>query len=192
MSSTGSNNLKSHRGRAVDRVLPKVIGCLAMVSIAAALFGGQRAEAATHTAGLQVGATIGVRCTLLTTPLSFGNYGITDPTPRDVEGVISLNCTQSIINFIMHLRLGQGQQPAAGSSTAAPRRQMSDGNGSVLRYDIYRNAARTQVWGDTIGTAVFPGFGPYPRLVPVYGRIPALQTVPPGSYADTVVATLLF
>lgn len=192
MSSPGSKTPKSRRGCAVDRVLAKVIGCLALVCVAAALFGGQRAEAATETTDLQIGATIGIRCTVIATPLSFGNYAITDPTPLDVQGAISLNCTQSNINFVMNLRLDQGLHPAAGSNAAAPRRQMSDGAGNVLRYYIYRNAARTQVWGNTGGSAVFPGTGPYPMLVPVYGRIPALQHVEPGTYADTVVATLHF
>lgn len=163
-----------------------------MVCLAAALFGGERAEAATETTNLQIGATIGIRCSVITTPLSFGNYTITDPTPLDVQGAISLNCTQSIINFVMHLRLDQGMNPAAGSTAAAPRRRMTDGSGNLLRYDIYRNAARTQVWGNTIGSAYFPGLGPYPMLVPVYGRIPALQHVEPGTYVDTVVATLVF
>jgi spore coat protein U-like protein len=192
MIAPGTPTVWSRFSGALRRSRAKLAGCAAAVCLAGALIGNPGAQAATETGQLQVAASIGIRCTLVTVPLAFGSYTPTDPTPLDVQGSISLNCTQSIINFVMHLRLGQGQQPAAGSTAAAPRRQMTDGTGNVLRYDLYRNAARTQVWGDTIATAVFPGLGPYPLLLPVYGRVPALQNVQSGSYADSLVATLFF
>jgi spore coat protein U-like protein len=192
MRCSGSPSFWSRFSSALRRSRARLAGCAAAVCVAGALLGSPGARAATESAQLQIGASIGIRCTLITAPLAFGSYTPTDPTPLDVQGAISLNCTQSIINFIMHLRLGQGQQPAAGSTAAAPLRQMTDGSGNFLRYDMYRNAARTQVWGDTIATAVFPGLGPYPLTLPVYGRVPALQNVQSGSYADSVTATLFF
>jgi spore coat protein U-like protein len=192
MSCSRSSKIWSRFGAVLRRSRAKLAGCAAAVCLAGALIGNPGARAATETGQLQVAASINIRCTLITVPLAFGSYTPSDPTPLDVQGSISLNCTQSIINFIMHLRFAQGAQPAAGSTAAAPRRQMADGNGNFLRYDLYRNAARTQVWGDTIATAVFPGLGPYPLTLPVYGRVPALQNVQSGSYADTVTATLFF
>lgn len=177
---------------AFPRRAAAVCALLGALCLSFALSSGQRVRAATHSSTLTVGASIGDRCTMLTVPLSFGSYDVNDPTPLDAAGSISINCTSSIINLLMHLRLGQGQQPAPGSSTSTPLRRMTDGNGHFLRYDIYRNTARSQVWGDTLLTAVFPGFGPYPVQLNVYGRIPPQQLVEPGSYADTVQATIWF
>jgi spore coat protein U-like protein len=190
MRSTGSPNVKSPRRRAIDRALAKAIGCVAMVCLAAALLGGQRAEAATESIPLAIGASIDIRCTIITVPLSFGNYTVTNPAHLDAQGAISLNCTPS--NFMIRIRLDEGMQPAPGSNNPNPLRQMSDGLGHVLGYNIYRNAARTLVWGGNNPNDVNPGNGPWPMLLPVYGRIDALQSVQPGSYADTVQASVIF
>jgi spore coat protein U-like protein len=190
MSSTGSQNVKSPRRRAIDRALARAIGCVAIVCLAGVLFGGQRAEAATRSIPLAIGASISIRCTIITVPLSFGNYTVTNPTHLDAEGAISLNCTPS--NFMIRIRLDQGLQPAPGSNSPNPLRQMSDGVGHVLRYNIYRNAARSLIWGGNSPNDMNPSNGPWPMLLPVYGRITALQSVQPGSYADTVQASVLF
>jgi spore coat protein U-like protein len=57
------------------------------------------------------------------------------------------------------------------------------------------DAARTSVWGDhTGGTS---NYGPVslavlPVTLQIYGHIPARQNAKVGSYADTVVVTMLF
>ena len=70
-------------------------------------------------------------------------------------------------------------------------------NGSEpLNYNLYRDAARTAIWGDgTGGTQVYSD----PRTprnqnvtLTVYGRIPAGQDVSVGTYTNTVTATINF
>lgn len=142
---------------------------------------------------LNVGATVDIRCQIIAPSVAFGTYTPTSPTPLDATGNISVNCTDSIVNFIMHVRMNQGQNPGPGSTAANPIRRMSNGAAGRMRYGLYRDAARTQNWGDTLGSAVFPGFfASYPVLIPVYGRVPALQSVLAGSYQDAVLATLWF
>jgi spore coat protein U-like protein len=190
MSSAGPPTAALRRARAIDRALAKALGCAAALCIALLLFGHERAEAAaTVSSALEVGASISIRCTIITVPLSFGNYTVTDPTPLDMSGAVSLNCAPS--RFVTRIRLDQGLYPASGSSNPNPSRQMSNGAADRLGYNIYRDAARTQVWGNTNPTGVIAN-GPYPMLIPVYGRIPALQSVQPGAYADTVQLTVLF
>jgi spore coat protein U-like protein len=68
--------------------------------------------------------------------------------------------------------------------------------GNSMQYNLYTNAARTQVWGDgTGGTAkvsdsqlVVVGTSQYSYTA--YGRIPALQNLGPGTYTDTITVTL--
>jgi len=70
---------------------------------------------------------------------------------------------------------------------------MTDGS-NTLEYNLYTDAGRTTVWGDGTAssvTAAGTGSGAQQSLT-VYGRIPASQSVPAGSYSDTVTATINF
>ena len=83
------------------------------------------------------------------------------------------------------------------NSSALPNRNMKLASGSdLLSYNLYFDAARTQVWGDgTGGTVIWStagGHNPSPSHT-VFGKIPANQTsVSVGSYSDTVTMTLNF
>ena len=59
---------------------------------------------------------------------------------------------------------------------------------------MYRNAARTERWGNVPGTDTVPGVGTgeaNPQTVTVYGRVPA-QSAPAGTYIDVVTVTLTY
>lgn len=169
---------------------------LAMLAVIFSWTPHQQASAVVvDTATLVLGVRVDQRCLILALPLDFGTYDIANPTPTDATGSITIDCTNVGRNSSMRVRIGQGLYPAAGSTAANPRRQMSNGGAGRVRYDLYQDAARTDVWGDTVGTAMFPGQGPYPANFPVYGRIPALQSglvALPGSYNDIAVVTLFF
>ena len=85
------------------------------------------------------------------------------------------------------LGLGNGLHPGTGI------RRMAGAEGYVS-YELYRDAARTQTWGDTTGDRYDGASGAAGEAVTVtvYGRVPAQDEVPPGPYSDTVVATLYY
>ena len=58
---------------------------------------------------------------------------------------------------------------------------------NYVPYELYRNSARTQVWGQTIGTDTASGTGT--TTYQVYGRVPSLA-YPAGNYSDTVLVTV--
>jgi spore coat protein U-like protein len=64
------------------------------------------------------------------------------------------------------------------------------GNTARVPYALYRNSARTQNWGSTIGsdTQAGTGNGAVQPLV-VYGQV-ASTNYPAGSYSDVVTATV--
>jgi spore coat protein U-like protein len=68
------------------------------------------------------------------------------------------------------------------------------GGAVFLTYELYKDAAYSTVWGNTVGTGLDTGAAPNrnPRNFTVYGSVPAAQDVTVGSYADTVVATVNF
>jgi spore coat protein U-like protein len=85
-------------------------------------------------------------------------------------------------------------QLGAGSAGAFSPRTMLR-SGEPLNYNLYLDAARTQVWGNgTSGTSTHSNsnFALFPVVVPIYARIFAGQNVTVGSYSDTVVATIVF
>lgn len=90
---------------------------------------------------------------------------------------------------------------SAGAGSFAQRR-MSDGAGHWLDYNLYRDAARTQVWGDGAGATVVYLSGDFlltllqshSVTLDVFGRVPAsgLASATPGSYADAITVTIIF
>ena len=66
--------------------------------------------------------------------------------------------------------------------------------GNTLTYNLYTDPSRTQVWGDgTGGSNVSNGSGSgAAQTINVYGRISSGQTVPTGTYTDTITVTINF
>src|SRR5689334_22391696 len=68
--------------------------------------------------------------------VSFGNYDWTVATPTDTVGTMTYTCTTTALVFL-----------STGSSGSYTTRTMLSG-ANVLNYNLYTDAARTQVWGD--------------------------------------------
>lgn len=63
-----------------------------------------------------------------------------------------------------------------------------------LDYNLYTTAARVIIFGDGTGgtRTVSRNFKNNRVRINVYGQIPALENIAPGSYADSIVATVTF
>jgi spore coat protein U-like protein len=72
-------------------------------------------------------------------------------------------------------------------------RAMSGPGVSHLRYQIYRDSARSQVWsqGTEAMRVVAHGVNVRDQFT-VFGRIPPSQEVDPGAYSDVLTATVDF
>lgn len=120
-------------------------------------------------------------CTVSAPGLSFGNYDPFSALSLDGAGNIAVDC-----NVPYSLSLSSGAGSYAG-------RVMASG-GNSLGYNLYLDAARTIIWGDgSSGSSTTSGSGGTGVVNhPVYGRIPARQNVPAGSYTDSIIVTLSF
>jgi spore coat protein U-like protein len=131
-----------------------------------------------------VSANVPSLCRATAAPLNFNTY-----TP---EGGDVVRCTTGT-TFNVGLNAG-----AAPGATLTTRAMVNGAN--QLAYSLFRDAARTQNWGVTIGTdtqaGVGAGIAPANAVsVPVYGRIVdsvANQNVPAGNYTDTITVTVTF
>ncbi len=126
-------------------------------------------------------------CTITGAAVAFGVY---DPAAAtaDTSGTLSIHCDGS---FSAKLSLGKGA--GQGASYAAGRRMTLGGGNAVLIYNLYADAARTRVLGDgTPGSVTLTISGNKDKTQAIWARIPGGQTVPAGTYADTVVATISY
>ena len=130
-------------------------------------------------------------CSVSTGGLAFGTVMPLASAPTDSSADIRLNCG-GVAGLLISFRVDLG--PGGGSTSA---RRLA-GPGSQLHYNLYRDAARSLVWGEasqgwTGGFLLdLLGFAPLQAL-PVYGRIPGLQTTAvPGLHTDTVSVTVTF
>lgn len=123
-------------------------------------------------------------CTVTATTLDFGQRGLLDAN-IDATNQIAVTCTTNIPYQV-------GLNGGSASATDPTQRKMTLATRQIT-YGIYRDAARTLPWGNTIGanTVAGTGTGAAQTLVG-YGRVPVQPTPAPGVYTDTIVVTVTY
>lgn len=140
----------------------------------------------------------------ITAPLQFGGvYAEVDEACRlitssdmDFGQVSSLSGGLDQVSHItLNCPLGMAWQVGLdnGANAVGTTRRMAGPGGNFITYEIYRDPARTQRWGNTLDDDTSAGTGQGNTLIDlsVYGRIED-QSAPPGSYEDTITVTLTF
>ncbi|MGO4703465.1 Csu type fimbrial protein [Dyella sp. 2RAB6] len=132
-----------------------------------------------------VSATVTNNCNISATNLSFGTAGVIG-AGINAASSLSVTCTNS---DAWRISLNGG-----GSGNVAARVMQRTGGGGAVNYQLYTDSARTLAWGDgTGGTTRATGTGSgLAQAVSIYGRVPPQTTPQPGSYGDTVMATIEF
>lgn len=139
------------------------------------------------TGSLAVSANVNSSCAVSSsTTLAFGSYNPTSTTDTDQTGTFTVQCTNGTSATI---KLGQGANASAGSTDAAPVRNMLNGT-SKLNYQLYTTAARTTPWDNATGQSQTAD-GTV-QSINVYGRIPNSQSAIAGTYGDTVQITVTY
>lgn len=132
--------------------------------------------------GFSVLATVSPDCTVTSSALVFPSLGLITSVV-DATTSLAVRCTSSTAYSV---GLNNG-----GAGTGPTNRKMTAGGNSIT-YGLYRDAARSQPWGATSGlTASGTGTGSDQSFT-VYGRVPAPQSPPPGSYSDTIVISVAY
>lgn len=130
-------------------------------------------------------------CTVSAVAASFGSYSPFAAAPLDTVGRVDVTCRV----ILLAVMVGYTITLSEGGSGSFAERRMSAGS-HPLSYNLYANAARTNVWGngsDGTSAASFWGLlgvGDHVMSYSVYGRISAGQNVAPGVYSDLVVVTV--
>ena len=151
--------------------------------ISAALLIAYPAQAAVTTSNFNVTATVVASCQIATTDMAFGNYS---GVQLDGQSTVTATCTNTTPYTI-----GLSAGTFAGATVTT--RRMTGPGAAGLPYSLFREAGRTTNWGVTVGTDTVAGTGNgAAQPLSVFGRIPAGQFASPGSYSDTILATLTY
>lgn len=160
------------------RTIPIVVGVLCAISASRPAQG----SSFTATTTFQVTATVPATCTVSANTLSFGSYS--GASNLDGSTTITVTCTNGT-SYEVALDAG-------ANGTTAANRKMANG-GSTLNYSLYSDSGRSSVWGFTQGGDTVTGAGTgTAQTLTVYGRVPASQTPPAGTYTDTVGVTVYY
>lgn len=127
--------------------------------------------------------------------VNFGPYDTLSSVPTDTAGVMQVRCNRvgGPRSVTLTVTLSTGTN---GTAVNNRRMRQVGGTGDLLDYGLFRDVGRSSVWGFTPGVdavsqvLVVPNFGSALATFTIYARIPALQNVSPGTYADSVQITL--
>jgi spore coat protein U-like protein len=111
--------------------------------------------------------------------MAFGTY---TGAAASTTATLTVTCTNTTPYNV-------GLNAGATSGATVTTRQMLNGT-ATLNYGLYTNATWTTNWGNTSGSWVAGTGNGSAQTLTVYGQIPAAQFVTPGSYSDTVLATV--
>lgn len=129
-------------------------------------------------------------CNVSATGLSFGPYDDFSPVPLDTTGTVTVVCDEAGPPDVM-ISIGP-----SGNGSFNPRAMRHASLPDLLLYNLFTDASRGAVWGDsTAGTStVFLKnvTKNKPRMTTIYGRIPAGQSVSLGPYSDTLTVTIIW
>lgn len=146
-------------------------------------------ENGTSSATFNVSLTVQANCTIAAEPLVFPATGLLS-APANEETTLSVTCTDTT-----PYNVGLDAGTAAGSTVASRLLTgTAPGNtGTTVDYQLYQNAGRTTVWGNTQGTDTVGGTGTgTAQTLTVYGQVPPQDAPAPDTYQSTVTATVYF
>lgn len=140
----------------------------------------------------------GATCSVTATGVSFGSYIPNQAMPVDSAGSMSIVCLKGVLDSLP-ATVSYSIDISRGSSSGYSPRELTTG-ANTLRYNLYRDALRLSIWGDTTGgtsnvagALLLPApLGSASVMHNVYSRIFAGQNAVPGIYADSIIVTVIY
>jgi spore coat protein U-like protein len=152
-----------------------VLGCLALG------LAPTSAYAATATANMAISATVATNCTVTAAPLAFGSYS---GAAINVSANLTITCTNTT-----PYNVGLNAGLTTGALVTTRQMGITQPAGG-LNYSLLVGSFTGANWGNTTGSWVAGTGNGAAQTLTVYGVLPAGQFVTPGSYTDTIVATV--
>jgi spore coat protein U-like protein len=141
------------------------------------------ANAGTATANFNVTATVNTNCTVSATPLGFGPYS---GAAINTSSTITVTCTNTT-GYTVGLNAG-----LTTGATVTTRQMGITQPAGGLNYQLLTTSYTGANWGNTTGSWVNGTGNGGAQALTVYGVLPGGQFVTPGSYTDTIQATVTY
>lgn len=152
-----------------------------VVAVSALVVGLSAAQAATTTkTTIAVSASVAAQCAIgAFTNLEFGSYNPASSTDTTAEATVKVTCNAGA---------SATASLSTGSGTYGQRTLKSGTN--ALNYNLFTSNTYSTTWTDT---TTVPVTGGSEQTLTIYGKIPKGQnSVPVGSYTDTVTVTITY
>jgi spore coat protein U-like protein len=146
--------------------------------------------------GAALPASAAFTCSGSNVSMSLGAYNGFQATDLDSSGVLVVTCRRNGGGSTTTITVGIG--PSAVSGSIATRRLRLAAGTDVLGYNLFRDAGRSLVWGQTVGVNTvsqnisLSNNASGTLSFTLFGRITALQDVRAGTYNDTLTMTVTF
>jgi spore coat protein U-like protein len=153
---------------------------------------GGPADATTTTAQFGVQLQITAECVINSTAtLDFGSSGVlggaAGSTNTDQSSTLQVQCTNTTPYDI-----GMDAGQTAGGAVSQ-RLLFNSGTNSTVKYNLYTDAGRSTIWGNTVGTDTVHATGSgASQSYTIYGRVPPQTTPAPATYSDTITVTITY
>ena len=140
---------------------------------------------------MRVETSVMMSCTVSAPTLTFPSYDPTATSDATGTSIITSNCTYG---GAAKITMSEGSAAKAGSSPAAPLRQMTHNTDNTkLGYQLYKDSgASPVVWGNTAETGKGFTAAAGDNTDTVYGKIPKEQAASYGSFFDFIQVTLTY
>jgi spore coat protein U-like protein len=141
------------------------------------------ANAATATTTFGVTSTVQSTCVISGNTLAFGTYS---GSAIAMTTTLSVTCSNGTTYNV-------GLNAGSASGATVTTRAMTGPGSATLSYAMYQDTNHTNNWGQTVGTDTEAGTGNgSAQTLTVYGELAAGQYPAPGSYSDTITATVTY
>ncbi len=133
------------------------------------------------TQSFTVSASVQATCSISANALAFGTYAGASVT---ASSSLSVQCTNTTPYTV-------GLSAGTTSGATVTSRLLAGSGGQTLAYNLFSDSGYTTIWGSTSNAVSGTGTGAVQSLN-VRGQIPGGQYVTPGSYTDTITATITY
>jgi spore coat protein U-like protein len=135
----------------------------------------------------QAQAIVASSCTVVAADIDFGNRAGLN-TAVNVTGGLDVTCTSGR-PYTIALNAGS----SVGNTIASRKMSLNGVGAGVVSYQLYRDSGPSNVWGDGVSGVLYAGTGSGAnQSIAVYANVPVQTAQAPGTYIDTVRATVTY
>lgn len=147
----------------------------------------------TVTATLTNGCVFGSSLSSPTSNLGTINFGTMTALDSNVDTVSTAGAGSVVVTCTPGATVSIAMDYGIHGGNATRRFMQNSANSDTLGYQLFRDANRSQVWGNGALVMSIPSFPSTTQTYPVYARLYAVTTLPSaGTYTDTVTVTLTY